>query len=104
KPPACFPTANITRWRESHGNRIKPTRACPQPAGRSDKLSWIAHGRMGQEMDSKLTRRGFAKQASWLLAGAQAGALLRIAKAADAPTAIVETSAGKVRGTTVDGI
>jgi para-nitrobenzyl esterase len=56
------------------------------------------------KMASNLTRRSFAKQASWLLAGAQAGAFLRIAKAADAPTPMVETSAGKVRGTTVDGI
>src|SRR5579864_1423827 len=55
-------------------------------------------------MTTTLTRRTFAKQASWLLAGGSAASFLRIAKAADGPTAIVETSAGKVRGTTVDGI
>jgi para-nitrobenzyl esterase len=55
-------------------------------------------------MATQLTRRSFGKQASWLLAGAQTAALLRVAKGADAPTEIVETSAGKVRGTTVDGV
>jgi para-nitrobenzyl esterase len=59
---------------------------------------------MVQKMAGNLTRRNFAKQASWLLAGVPAASLLRIAKAADASSAIVETSAGKVRGTTVDGV
>src|SRR5690348_16612758 len=50
------------------------------------------------------TRRDFIKQASWLIAGAQTGLVLEVARAADTGSAIVETSAGKVRGTVVDGI
>jgi len=50
------------------------------------------------------TRRAFLTQASWLFAGAQADSLLRVARAADSDNPIVETSAGKVRGTVIDGI
>ncbi len=49
-------------------------------------------------------RRTFFKQASLLLAGTQAGPLLRIAHAADADTVVAETSAGKVRGTVVQDV
>src|SRR6202011_5020349 len=55
-------------------------------------------------MDSNSNRRSFLKQASWLLAGTQAGWSLKVARAADTTSEIVETSAGKVRGTVVDGI
>ena len=50
------------------------------------------------------SRRTFLKQASWLVGGAQADSLLRVARAADTGSPIVETSAGKVRGTAVDGV
>ena len=48
-------------------------------------------------------RRTFVKQASLLLAGTQAGFLVRVARAADTG-AIVETSAGKVRGAVLEGV
>jgi para-nitrobenzyl esterase len=48
-------------------------------------------------------RRSFLKQTSLLLAGTQASSLFRVLRA-DEGGAIVETSAGKVRGTAVDGI
>jgi hypothetical protein len=51
-----------------------------------------------------VNRRGFVKNASLLLAGAQASVLLRVGRAADTNTSTVETSSGKVRGMTVDGI
>jgi para-nitrobenzyl esterase len=56
------------------------------------------------EMASMSNRRTFVKQASLLLAGAQTGSLPRVAMAADTGNAIVETSAGKVRGTVVEDI
>ena len=49
-------------------------------------------------------RRTFVKQASLLLTGTQPGLLWNVARAAEAGSAIVETSAGKVRGTVVEGI
>lgn len=49
-------------------------------------------------------RRSFLKQASLLLAGTQPGLLLRVGRAADTGSAVVETSAGKVRGTVVEGV
>jgi para-nitrobenzyl esterase len=55
-------------------------------------------------MASMSNRRDFVKQASWLLAGAQADSLLRVATAADPGNVIVETSAGRVRGTAVEDI
>jgi len=48
-------------------------------------------------------RRSFLKQSSLLLAGTQASSLFRVLRA-DEGGAIVETSAGKVRGTAVDGV
>src|SRR6266436_1371240 len=50
------------------------------------------------------SRRSFVQQASLVLAGAQAGSLLKVARAADTGSVIVETSAGKVRGMVVDGV
>ena len=50
------------------------------------------------------SRRTFVKQASLLLAGAQAAPWLRLAAAADAASVVAETSAGKVRGLEVRGI
>jgi para-nitrobenzyl esterase len=44
------------------------------------------------------SRRSFVKQASFLLAAAHADPWLRVASAADEPTVIAETAAGKVRG------
>ena len=55
-------------------------------------------------MTSMSTRRSFVKQASWLLAGAPAASFLSVARAAETASAIVETSAGKVRGTVVEGV
>jgi len=49
-------------------------------------------------------RRTFLRQASLLLAGTQAGALLKVAHAADTAGAIAETSSGKVRGTVVEDV
>ena len=49
-------------------------------------------------------RRTFLRQASLLLAGTQTGSLFRIARAADAGTAIAETASGKVRGTVVEEV
>jgi len=51
-----------------------------------------------------VNRRSFVKNASLLLAGAQAGVLLRVGRASETNTSTVETSSGKVRGITVDGI
>jgi para-nitrobenzyl esterase len=50
------------------------------------------------------SRRTFVKQASLLLAGAQAGPWLKLAAAADTASVVAETSAGKVRGLEVQGI
>ena len=55
-------------------------------------------------MIDKVNRRRFIGQASWLLAGTQAGLLLRVAKAADADTVVAETASGKVRGTVVEDV
>src|ERR1700736_113308 len=55
-------------------------------------------------MASMTNRRSFVKQATLLLAGTQAGFLLRVARAADTGNVVVETSAGKVRGTLADGV
>src|SRR5882724_9329902 len=55
-------------------------------------------------MASISSRRSFVQQASLVLAGAQTGSLLKVARAADTDSVIVETSAGKVRGTVVDGV
>ncbi len=55
-------------------------------------------------MTSTSSRRTFVKQASLLLTGTQAGLLFQVARAAETGSAIAETSAGKVRGTVVDGI
>ena len=55
-------------------------------------------------MASTSNRRSFIKQASSLLAGAQAGLLLKVTRAADTSYVIGETSAGKVRGSVVEGI
>jgi para-nitrobenzyl esterase len=56
------------------------------------------------KMAKTSSRRRFVKQASLVLAGAQAGSLLKVARAADTGSVIVETSAGQVRGTVVDGV
>jgi para-nitrobenzyl esterase len=50
------------------------------------------------------TRRTFLTQASLLVAGAQFAPWLRLVHAADIETAVVDTAAGKVRGTAVDGV
>jgi para-nitrobenzyl esterase len=55
-------------------------------------------------MVSASNRRSFLKQTCLLLAGAQGSSLPGVARAADTGSAIVDTSAGKVRGTVVDGI
>jgi para-nitrobenzyl esterase len=51
-----------------------------------------------------ISRRSFFRQSSLLLAAAQVDLLFRTAWAADADYVVTETSAGKVRGTTVDGV
>ena len=49
-------------------------------------------------MSRSTSRRAFVRNASFLLAAAQAGPWLSLASAADAEAVTVETSAGKVRG------
>lgn len=59
------------------------------------------------EMASTSNRRSFLKQASLMLAGAQAGPLLlapRMARAAETGSVVAETSYGKIRGTLVEDI
>ncbi len=51
-----------------------------------------------------LNRRSFFRRSSALLAAAQAGSLLRPAWAADPDYVVAETSSGKVRGVTIDGV
>jgi len=51
-----------------------------------------------------LNRRSFFRQSSALLAAAEAGLLLRTASAADPDYVVAETSSGKVRGLTIDGV
>jgi para-nitrobenzyl esterase len=50
------------------------------------------------------SRRDFVKQASLLVAGTHLGPWLKMADAADLEHAVVETSAGRVRGVVVDGV
>src|SRR6267378_539716 len=50
------------------------------------------------------SRRSFMKHAGLALAGAQLAPWLKFVRAADLENAIVETSAGKVRGVVVDGM
>ena len=50
------------------------------------------------------SRRDFVKQASLLVAGTHLGPWLKMAGAADLEHAVVETSAGRVRGVVVDGV
>ena len=51
-----------------------------------------------------LSRRSFFRQSSVLLAAAQADSMLRAAWAADPDYVVAETSYGKVRGVTVNGV
>jgi para-nitrobenzyl esterase len=55
-------------------------------------------------MASILNRRSFFRQSSALLAAAQADSLLRTGWGADPDYVIAETSAGKVRGVTINGV
>jgi para-nitrobenzyl esterase len=51
-----------------------------------------------------INRRSFVRQSSAVLAAAQADFLLRKASAADSEYVVAETSAGRVRGVTINGV
>jgi para-nitrobenzyl esterase len=60
--------------------------------------------RKENEMAIVVTRRSFLRQSSALLVAAQADFMFRTAWAADADYVVAETSAGKVRGATIDSV
>src|SRR5580658_10145515 len=82
------------------------------PAGKRDENGgrprWfsviITRQRREPKMPYTSDRRSFMKHAGLAIAGAQLAPWLKFVSAADVENAIVETSAGKVRGVVVDGI